>query len=493
LNKRPFLALIVSVGLAAALGAVGQSQLPRPGTALVQLSADPFTNSVAEHATEVEPDAVAVGPMIVSAFQVGRFASGGASAIGWATSTDTGKTWSSGFLPGLTKPVDPKNPYARASDPAVAFDAAHGVWLINALPCCVSGYPASVVSRSTDALHWSGPIVVAPAPRGADKTWVACDNSPTSPHYGHCYAEWDNNRLQISVNVSTDGGMTWGATQHGGIGADGVGGQPLTQPDGTVVVPFEGAGFNEKAIVSRDGGQTWSGGILISRENDHFEFFVRTSALPSSQVDGAGTVYTVWQDCSFRPRCASNDLVITSSADGKHWLPKARIPIDPTTSTVDHFNPGLGVDRSTAGANAHLAVTYYYMPQTKCNLATCQLYVGYISSHNGGATWTAPVTIAGPMSLTWLAHAGGRFVGDYLATAFTNDGLAHSVFALASAPSGTLLDEAMFTTAKGLAVPRAAVEFSSAGERPLPGVHSDHPWIRPNSPPNLKGQNAERD
>jgi len=37
-----------------------------------------------------------------AAFQTGRISQAGATAIGWATSTDGGTTWSHGFLPGLT-------------------------------------------------------------------------------------------------------------------------------------------------------------------------------------------------------------------------------------------------------------------------------------------------------------------------------------------------------------------------------------------------------
>src|SRR5216117_1880490 len=55
-----------------------------------QLSTDPYTNPDSQHKTEVEPDTFAFGNTIVSTFQVGRFFNGGASNIGWATSTDSG-------------------------------------------------------------------------------------------------------------------------------------------------------------------------------------------------------------------------------------------------------------------------------------------------------------------------------------------------------------------------------------------------------------------
>src|SRR2546426_10659666 len=87
---------------------------------LIQLSSDPFTNSTSQHRTEVEPDTFAFGSTIVSAFQVGRFFNGGASDIGFATSTNGGKAWTSGFLPATTVFSTPPGPYPRASDPVVA-------------------------------------------------------------------------------------------------------------------------------------------------------------------------------------------------------------------------------------------------------------------------------------------------------------------------------------------------------------------------------------
>ena len=59
----------------------------------MQISADPFTNTTSQHRTQVEPDTLSFGSTIVSAFQSGRFFDGGASDIGWATSTDGGSRW----------------------------------------------------------------------------------------------------------------------------------------------------------------------------------------------------------------------------------------------------------------------------------------------------------------------------------------------------------------------------------------------------------------
>ena len=72
------------------------------GEELTQISSDPYTNSTSQHKTEVEPDTFAFGNTIVSTFQAGRFFNGGASNIGWATSTNAGETWTHGFLPATT-------------------------------------------------------------------------------------------------------------------------------------------------------------------------------------------------------------------------------------------------------------------------------------------------------------------------------------------------------------------------------------------------------
>src|SRR6266496_3813004 len=70
---------------------------------LTQVSADPFTNTTSQHATEVEPDTFAFGGTVVATFQVGRFINGGGTDIGFVRSGDGGATWGPpGFLPGMT-------------------------------------------------------------------------------------------------------------------------------------------------------------------------------------------------------------------------------------------------------------------------------------------------------------------------------------------------------------------------------------------------------
>ncbi len=250
---------------------------------------------------------------------------------------------------------------------------------------------------------------------------------------------------------------TWGVPTTAAAQASGLGGQPLVQPNGNVIVPYEGwYPLGIYSLLSTDGGQTWSGPTLVSRIQSHkVSGDLRTSPLPSAESDGAGRVYVAWQDCAFEPRCNSNDIVISSSADGVHWTPKARVPIDPL-GVGDHFIPGLAVDRSTASAGAHLGLSYYFYPIANCskpNKPACQLFSGFISSGDGGATWGGTTQTSGPMDLTWLPLTSqGYMVGDYISTSFNAAGRAFPVIEVANPPAGTLLDVATYTIAGGFGV-----------------------------------------
>jgi hypothetical protein len=413
------------------------------------VSKDPYTNPRSFHQTQVEPDTFAFGSTIVSTFQSGRFPDLGASNIGWSVSTDAGATWKDGFLPGTTIRADPPGPWRRLVDPAVAYDAKHGVWLIFALESPL--HRTVLVSRSTDeAQTFDAPVIVKTAETGRhtfDKTWIACDNTPTSPFYGHCYTQWDDEAhdLRLHMSTSTDGGLTW---KKAAIRKDTwvIDGQPLVQPDGTVVMPIVQCCPNRiDAFISTDGGLTFRGhgtdypGPLAISE---FRASVvggklRAPRAPfiSAEIDASGKIYVVWPDCRFRhtthTKCTQNDIVMSTTTDGRHWSPVVRIPIDPRTSSVDHFLPSVAVDPTTSGYSAHLAIAYYFYPDAGCTVATCELSVGLTSSTDGGATWTSQ-QLAGPFKNTWLPLTdSGYMVGDYVGISFVQ-GQAVPVFAVAA-------------------------------------------------------------
>ena len=93
--------------------------------------------------------------------------------------------------------------------------------------------PNVFVNRSTDGgLTFGNPVTVASGSTSFDKNWTVCDNTSTSPFYGHCYTEFDDNAAgdRLKMATSTDGGLTWGAALNTGNSATGIGGQPVVQP-----------------------------------------------------------------------------------------------------------------------------------------------------------------------------------------------------------------------------------------------------------------------
>jgi hypothetical protein len=327
--------------------------------------------------------------MLVATFQVGRVYDGGSCDIGWATSMDGGLTWQTGLLP-LTifggQATTGAGPLSRASDPAVAYDAQDGVWLIDTLGLAGDANTVGLfVNRSADGLNWSPPIAthVGDFP---DKNWITCDNWPNSAGYGNCYQEWDNGSTTIKMQTSTDGGLTWSPPANTANGAQGIGGVPLVQPPppnappgtvcGRVVVPIAGAGM--VWFTSSDCGASWSATqtILPNMTAEHnVAGGFRTSLLPASAMDGAGAIYVVWQTRSFRTQNTN--------------LAAAASPGDTCVRLVNISGLAAGQTLRIDPNGAHPeVVTIQTVGSTACNGAT-------------GATITPPIA---------YAHASGSLV-----------------------------------------------------------------------------------
>ena len=139
------------------------------------------------------------------------------------------------------------------------------------------------------------------------------------------------------------------------------------------------------------------------------------------------------------------------------WSTVRRIPIVPVSSSADLFIPGMGVDRTTSGASAHIGVTFYGYPNASCTTSTCKLLAGFVESTNGGATWSSALKLFGPLSLTGLPNTTlGYMVGDYISTSFGSNGQAYPVLANATGSNCVLgqitsCDEFMVAPTNGLA------------------------------------------
>jgi hypothetical protein len=151
--------------------------------------------------TQAEPS-IAVNPAnplnVVAAYQEGRRANGGDATNGFATSFDGGATWTSGELPGLTTYPGQTGTFERASDAVVAFGPDNTVYA-NSL---VFDQNTSNGLRSGMAVNvskdggrtWGNAVVFQDDQLGGtnDKNWIVVDNSDAPGHHkGRVYVVWD--------------------------------------------------------------------------------------------------------------------------------------------------------------------------------------------------------------------------------------------------------------------------------------------------------------
>lgn len=459
-RRRNKVALLLGLTLLGAVPAAAQVPAPR----LVRISTDTTTTPGAQHATQVEPDAFAVGSTIVSTFQVGRYFGGSAGATGFSTSTDAGRTWSSGLLPGITQATSPPGPSNEASDPVVAYDALHGRWLIATLVNTASE-SAFFISGSADGLNWDAPVTAVAYPRNSrtgtslDKEWITCDNGSASQLLGRCYLAYtdiahdtDPRRPggNIAVQSTTDGGLTWSAPVLLPVDAEFVSPavQPVVRPNGELVIVFFEDGI-VNAVRSADGGATFAPRERVSALTFHQRPVgptrLRGFSLPTATVDAAGAVYAAWPDCRFHTRCRTDDIVWSRSTAPGRWTRPRRVPLGPLRGPAAFTLPELAADPASRGARARLALTYYALNSADCTERTCLLDVYLVTSRTAGSRWSRPRRLnPRRMPLTWLAQTNsGRMVGDYTGTVFAGKRVV-SVHVQARAPQGGRFNEATY-------------------------------------------------
>jgi BNR/Asp-box repeat len=358
---------------------------------------------------------------------VARYTDGGAQGIGFAVSSNSGRTWRNGVLPELTVATRPPGEWPRASDPAVAYDSLHGSWLVATLGISNSE-SAILVSTSADGLRWSAPFTAIRRPNNRDgivldKQWIACDNGASSPFRGRCYLSYsDLETLRLVTQTSTDGGRTWSARvgspdnagRRGIVGPYAPAPQPVSMPDGAVVIPFYDDDIS--VVRSTDGGATFSPATRIT-PSPFSNSDVRSGPFPSVEVGAGGVVMMAWPTCLQRTGCGVNDILFSKSADGVTWTAPTRIPL----GSGNHIIDGLAADPVRPG---RVAVAFYTETFGRVDARL-------VWSTDGGATWARPLRLSPErMPLSRIAFAGGAMLGDYISTSFAG-GRAVPVFTLA--------------------------------------------------------------
>jgi hypothetical protein len=401
-----------------------------------RLARDPYTDPAAQHETQVEPDSLTVGRTTVATYQVGRRFDGAATNVGFSVSSNDGRTWRSGLLPGLTVASRPAGPHTRASDPVVAYDALHGVWLISTL-ALEEPVTRLTVSRSSDGLTWGAPVTATEATSTAgislDKNWIACDNGAASPFRGRCYLAYTDSLRddRIAVVTSTDGGLTWSAPV--GIAVrSAVGALPVIRPNGELVVVYlQGVGAVEAAL-SLDGGASFGLPETVSDVQARNARGLRFFPLPAADVDPrSGRVWVTWHDCRFSSGCSTNSVVVSTSDDARSWTPAARV-----TTGRHAFLPTVGIHPATGRA----ALAYHVLGPGG------GIDVELVESRAGGGWGTPRRLSAQTMRPEWLPDTvSGRMLADYISVHYAG-ARPLVVWVLASPPVGTSLRQAVYAT-----------------------------------------------
>jgi hypothetical protein len=545
---------------------------------LTRVSQDKIVDGMGLHRSEVQPSLAADGKKVVGTFEVGRIFNGGSSAVGWARSNDGGNAWDDGLLP-LTiqsgQSTTGAGPVWRAADPSVAFDASHKMWLVASTGLNGTGGTVGFfVNRSKDGNKWSSPIVAHVAGTGdtPQNGSLACDNSPKSQGYGHCYIAYNNagstpaNQLQVITSI--DGGATWSAPVGTADASTGTSTLALVQPPppgaapgtvcGRVAVSYTGGG-GVSWFASSDCGATGTAHTQIlpnSTATHAVAQGLRTSLVVTGSIDGAGALYLAWQTRSFRTTqttlstaanagdtnvkvgsvtsmvagntltidatganpetvtittvgtsgaggtgvtftpalafahasgaivtvngafststAAPNDIALsvmpgpTDATPAPSFGAPARIAIEvdagALSNTVDHFIPAIAADQGTSGASAGLALFYYFYPLSNCQFVNtpdvqCSPQVGYVSSTDGGATWSVADSLSspGPPSVAVLPRTGtgngNPDLGNVLGAAVVPAGKqvkALGLFPVAIPVNG--IDESMYVPKHGLTI-----------------------------------------
>jgi hypothetical protein len=194
--------------------------------------------------TAIEPS-IAVNPEnpnnAVAVYQEGRVDAGGDQDNGYAATFDGGRTWTYGDLPGLTQDVG--GPWDRASDAVVAFGPNNVVYANSLVFNDTTNQGAAsglVVNVSTDGgKTWGAPIDIDNQQANPldDKNWISVDNSDaTGHHLGRAYVVWDR-VVGVFVSYSDDQGQTW-TPPYQVFSGQGIGAIPLVAKNGDLAVVF---------------------------------------------------------------------------------------------------------------------------------------------------------------------------------------------------------------------------------------------------------------
>lgn len=418
--------------------------------------------------------------------------------------------------------------YDAASGPSVAFDSrgnsyftctlfdindgASAIYVARSPSSASGGYYITVPPYSGSGLDRASGVVVEDNSANAlpDGERLAADSYPASRFRDRLYVTWteflssplcaDGGTCSSPIYFarSSDGGVTWSKpVEISGNAAklcfDGnlfdkkrkfhdcdldEGSRPIVLPNGTIVVLFDNAntlGVNPNnqilAVVSKNGGATWSRPRLVGRDivdgepqcnvgdgNGNEECipgpFIRGNDDPQVAVDQtSGTLYAVWNDYS-EGRYA---IRLSQSKDGGFTWTELSKPVD--AAGMDSYMPAIAVSSTTH----QVVVSYYRSGRVKGennHSGPFRLGAGGVGRQMSTYDLSVAGHAGGPWTTSTLAPSFGAPTGDQ--TGYNGDysglavvgGVAHPIWAdtrnVYRAGRVALSDEDVFTVTKPL-------------------------------------------
>jgi hypothetical protein len=295
---------------------------------------------------------------------------------GYSFSSDGGQTWTSAYVPAAPG-VGP----FTFGDGVVVVDRRGNFYYVS-LGLTADGHGAVVVNISTDGGSTFGPGLIAGVDDGSDKNWIAVGPDPNNPGRDNIYVTWTSftsTGSAVAFSVSKDGGQTF---QSKIIFA------PGTDPDPTHPQNF--IQFTNP-VVDRSNGRLYIPFAHFSNSNtDFLQMLVSDDAgqtfhFANFNIPGAldPTLIPLVQPGTFED-CGTDGglrLAIVQGSDiggGRGGLPRfvqsSRLTIQPAL-TVENGNLFLAYNASNS--------PFFGDPSSGSNIFL-------LRSTDGGQTWTGP-------------------------------------------------------------------------------------------------------
>lgn len=364
--------------------------------------------------------------ILLSTFQEGRRADGGAASCGYALSGDGGRSWERALIPRLTQVSG--GPYFRATDPVAGIDLDGNLYL-NTLAARTSDFSLAdlTLSRSTDnGVSWSDPQVVFAAPNiqlFPDKNWFAVNDHAGSSTVGRLAvtftsftsnASGQSTGSNLRCTTSDDGGSTWTTPSLiTPIGQSNQATQPVFLPDGSLLVTYvtfttQSLNFRVESKRSPDGGTTWpiNSQVIDDVTSTWNDPVARDGVylISSNVARDVGAAFVTWNTAVDG---AANIMIARSDDNGSTWSAPTRVNVPRAGTSA--FNPA--VDTSLDGQT----VTVTWMDTRNAPDETNFVDMYAATSSDGGQTWSEDFRISDRTTDVRLAQTTSRgfMLGDY--------------------------------------------------------------------------------